>query len=69
MVAGLWYSGYGPVAGAAAEKALPAGSFYTEPAGVAHFAQTKEDPVLAYITGNGPTYTVYVKVSDEPGVK
>jgi hypothetical protein len=61
--------GYGAVAGAAAEKALPAGSFYTEPAGVAHFAETKADPVLVYITGNGPTDTVYVKASDEPGVK
>ncbi len=69
VVVGVWYFGYGGVAGAAAEKALPAGSFYTEPAGVAHFAETKEDPVLVYITGSGPTDTVYVKASDEPGVK
>jgi len=69
VIAGVWYFGYGVVAGAAAEKALPAGSFYTEPGGVAHFAETKGDPVLVYITGNGPTDTVYVKASDEPGVK
>jgi len=43
---GVWYFGYGPVAGAAAEKALPAGSFYTEPGGVAHFAETKADPAV-----------------------
>jgi quercetin dioxygenase-like cupin family protein len=61
VVSGVWYFGYGPVAGAAAEKALPPGSFYTEPGGVAHFAETKADPVVAYITGNGPTDTVYVK--------
>ena len=61
VVSGVWYFGYGPVAGAAAEKALPAGSFYTEPGGVAHFAETKADPVVVYITGNGPTDTVYVK--------
>ena len=61
VVYGVWYFGYGPVAGAAAEKALPAGSFYTEPGGVAHFAETKADPVIVYITGNGPTDTVYVK--------
>ncbi|HEY0800526.1 MAG TPA: hypothetical protein VGD54_06760 [Steroidobacteraceae bacterium] len=67
MVAGVWYFGYGPVANAAATKALPAGSFYTEPTGVAHFAETKQDAVLVYITGNGPTDTVYVKASDEPG--
>jgi hypothetical protein len=45
------------------------GSFYTEPAGVAHFAQTKQDPVLVYITGNGPTDTVYVKASDKPDAR
>ena len=61
VISGVWYFGYGPAAGAAAEKALPAGSFYTEPGGVAHFAETKADPVVVYITGNGPTDTVYVK--------
>jgi quercetin dioxygenase-like cupin family protein len=69
VVAGTWYFGYGPVAGAAAEKALRAGSFYTEPAGVAHFAETKAEPVLVYITGNGPTDTVYVDASDAPAAK
>ena len=69
VVAGVWYFGYGSIAAASAEKALPAGSVYTEPSGVAHFAETKADPVLVYITGNGPTDTVYVKASDEPGVK
>jgi hypothetical protein len=43
------------------EKALPAGSFYTEPSGDAHFARTKTDPVIVYITGSGPTDTVFVK--------
>jgi uncharacterized RmlC-like cupin family protein len=61
VISGVWYFGYGPTAGAAAEKALPAGSFYTEPGAVAHFAETKADPVVVYITGNGPTDTVYVK--------
>jgi len=61
VISGVWYFGYGPVAGAAAEKELPAGSVYTEPGGVAHFAETKADPVVVYITGNGPTDTVYVK--------
>ena len=61
VISGVWYFGYGPVAGAAGEKALPAGSFYTEPSGVAHFAETKADPVDVYVTGHGPTDTVYVK--------
>ena len=50
-----------PASNAAAEKTLPPGSFYTEPGGVAHFAETKADPVVIYITGHGPTDTVFVK--------
>jgi quercetin dioxygenase-like cupin family protein len=61
VISGVWYFGYGPVASAAAEKTLAAGSFYTEPGGVAHFAETKADPVVVYVTGNGPTDTVYAK--------
>jgi len=61
VISGVWYFGYGPVAGTEAEKALPVGSFYTEPSGVAHFAETKADPVVVYITKHGPTDTVYVK--------
>ena len=61
VISGTWYFGYGPAANAAAEKTLPAGSFYTEPGGVAHFAETKADPVVVYITGNGPSDTVFVK--------
>jgi quercetin dioxygenase-like cupin family protein len=61
VISGVWYFGYGPIVGEAQEKALPAGSFYTEPGGVAHFAKTKADPVVVYITGYGPSDTVYVK--------
>ena len=61
VISGVWYFGYGPIAGEAEEKALRAGSFYTEPGGVAHFAETKADPVIVYITGYGPSDTVYVK--------
>jgi quercetin dioxygenase-like cupin family protein len=64
VVAGVWYFGYGPVADAGAEKALPAGSFYTEPGGVAHFAETKASGVVVYISGNGPTDTIYVKARE-----
>jgi quercetin dioxygenase-like cupin family protein len=61
VLSGHWYFGYGPVADAAAEKTLPPGSFYTEPGGVAHFAETKAEPVVVYVTGYGPSDTVYVK--------
>lgn len=66
VVAGVWYFGYGPVAKTEAERALPPGSFYTEPAGVAHFAETKGEPVTVYITGEGPTDTRYVQAGAEP---
>jgi uncharacterized RmlC-like cupin family protein len=66
VVAGVWYFGYGLLAKANAEKALPAGSFYTEPADVAHFAETKVEPVTVYITGDGPTDTRYVQDAARP---
>jgi uncharacterized RmlC-like cupin family protein len=66
VVAGVWYFGYGLIAKADAERALPAGSFYTEPAGVAHFAETKAEPVTVYITGDGPTDTRYVHDASQP---
>ena len=66
VVAGVWYFGYGLVAKAEAESALPAGSFYTEPAGDAHFAETKAEPATVYITGDGPTDTRYVQDAAKP---
>jgi uncharacterized RmlC-like cupin family protein len=62
VVSGVWYFGYGSEA-KDAEMALPAGSFYTEPSGVAHFAETRAEPVLVYITGDGPSDTQYVKTT------
>ncbi len=62
VVSGTWYFGYGSAANDASVKPLPAGSFYLEPAGVPHFAQTRAEPVLVYITGNGPSDTTYVGV-------
>ena len=59
VVAGTWYFGYGPVADEAVVKTLPPGSFYTEPANDAHFALTRDEPVVAYIFGDGPTDTVF----------
>ena len=60
VVAGLWHFGYGPVAQEAATRALPAGSFYTEPAGDPHFAWTGPEGAAVYITGVGPSDTQYV---------
>jgi quercetin dioxygenase-like cupin family protein len=66
VMSGTWYFGYGRVASADATKPLPTGSFYTEPGGVAHFALTRAEPVVVYITGFGPTDTVYLNAANDP---
>jgi len=64
VVSGLWYIGYGAERDVGALKALPPGSFYTEPAGVTHFAGTEDQPAVVDITGIGPSDTVYVDAAD-----
>jgi quercetin dioxygenase-like cupin family protein len=59
VVSGTWYFGYGATAEEAQVKALPPGSFYTEPANDPHFALTRDTPAIVYISGWGPTDTVY----------
>lgn len=44
VISGVWYFGYSPIAGEEEDKALPAGSFYTAPGGVAHFAKRRWIP-------------------------
>jgi uncharacterized RmlC-like cupin family protein len=66
VMSGTWYFGYGSVANAAATKPLSPGSFYTEPGGVAHFALTRTEPVVVYITGFGPTDTLYLNAANDP---
>lgn len=59
VVEGVWYVGYGDRFDDSALKALPPGSFFTEPAGVPHFARTGDTAVVVQITGVGPTGTDY----------
>jgi pimeloyl-ACP methyl ester carboxylesterase/uncharacterized RmlC-like cupin family protein len=66
VVSGDWHFGYGKVAEDEATMKLGPGSFYTEPADVAHFAFTRDEPTVVYITGQGPTDTRYVDAADEP---
>ncbi len=69
VVSGTWFFGYGDKADEAKVKALPPGSFYAEPAGDHHFALTRDEPVVVYIFGFGPTDTVYVDPADAPKPK
>jgi quercetin dioxygenase-like cupin family protein len=66
VVSGEWFFGYGATASDAEVKALGPGSFYTEPAGRPHFAQTHELPAVVYVSGFGPTDTVYEQVAADP---
>jgi quercetin dioxygenase-like cupin family protein len=69
VVEGTFYFAYGDQFEEGKLKALPAGSFYTEPPNANHFAMTKDDGVTIYITGTGPTGTVYVNPADDPAKK
>jgi uncharacterized RmlC-like cupin family protein len=66
VISGVWYFGYGSAAGDALVKQLQPGSFYTEPADVPHFALTRDQPAVVYITGVGPTDTVFTAQSTTP---
>lgn len=66
VVSGEWFFGYGATADDSKLKALAPGSFYTEPAGRPHFAQTRDLPAVVYISGFGPTDTVYEQVAADP---
>jgi quercetin dioxygenase-like cupin family protein len=50
--------GFGPKFDESSLVTLPAGSVYTEPSGVAHFAQTGDEAVIVQITGYGPSSTI-----------
>ncbi len=66
VVSGEWHFGYGDQATDAAATTLGPGGFYTEPAGVSHFAFTGDKATVVYITGEGPTDTAYVSAGDDP---
>lgn len=66
VVSGEWHFGYGKQAGEAAATKLGPGGFYTEPAGVDHFAFTGKSAAVVYISGQGPTDTRYVDPLNDP---
>ena len=66
VISGVWFFGYGPSADETEAKVLKPGSFYTEPAGAPHFAMTRDEPAVVYITGFGPTDTHYIDAAADP---
>jgi quercetin dioxygenase-like cupin family protein len=57
ILSGTWYVGWGDKFDEAKLISLPAGSFYTEPANVAHFVATRGDGAVIQLSGTGPTAT------------
>ncbi len=66
VVSGTWQFGYGDRFDEGALKFLPAGSVYSEPGQMNHFARTGAEAVLVEISGFGPTDTQYVNSADAP---
>jgi quercetin dioxygenase-like cupin family protein len=66
VISGTWYVGYGDAYDPARLKALPPGSFYTEPANVTHFWLTRDEAVVVQISGTGPSATRFVDSSQAP---
>jgi quercetin dioxygenase-like cupin family protein len=66
VVSGTWYFAYGRQFDESKLRALPPGSFYTEPPNVDHFAMTKGGGVTIQITGMGPSSTTYVNPANQP---
>ncbi|MGE3304266.1 MAG: cupin domain-containing protein [Hyphomonadaceae bacterium] len=57
VLSGTYFYGYGATADEAKAKKLTAGSFYTEPAGQAHFAHAGPEGAVLYVVGTGPSDT------------
>jgi pimeloyl-ACP methyl ester carboxylesterase/uncharacterized RmlC-like cupin family protein len=66
VISGTWHIGYGDNFDETRLKALPPGSFYTEPPGRNHFAETGDEAVVVQITGYGPSSTTYVDPAQDP---
>jgi pimeloyl-ACP methyl ester carboxylesterase/uncharacterized RmlC-like cupin family protein len=66
VISGTWHIGYGDQFNEAKLKALPPGSFYTEPPSRNHFAETGSEAVVVQITGFGPSSTEYVDATQDP---
>jgi quercetin dioxygenase-like cupin family protein len=58
VISGTFYVGFADSFDSSRLIALPAGSVFTEPSGVAHFNATKSEPVVIQFSGTGPTRVI-----------
>jgi quercetin dioxygenase-like cupin family protein len=63
VISGTFYVGFGDRFDESAMKALPAGSAWTEPNGVAHYAWAKDGEVVLHTVGIGPFRTTQIPPS------
>jgi len=61
VISGTLYFAYGDKFDEAKLKAMPAGSFFTEPRNMPHYAVTRNEEALLQLNAIGPDGTVYVK--------
>ena len=66
VLSGTWYIGWGTTYDESKMTALPAGSYYVEPAGAPHFVATPDGETVVQITGTGPTKVMYVDSANAP---
>ena len=66
VISAPWSLGWGETFDESKLTALPAGSFYTEPAGVPHFVATPDGETVVQISGTGPTKADYVDPAYAP---
>jgi quercetin dioxygenase-like cupin family protein len=69
VLSGTWYLGWGKKFDKSQLIALPAGSFYTEPANIPHFVMTRDDGAVIQVGGQGPTSVNYVDPAHAPKKK
>jgi quercetin dioxygenase-like cupin family protein len=65
VISGRFQLGHGRTFDAAGLRDLPAGSFFSMPPGMEHFARAAEDTVVQ-LNGEGPWEIVYVNPADDP---
>lgn len=63
VISGTWYIGFGDKYDESKLIELPAGSYYTELAGVPHFVTTKSDGAVVMFGGTGPTRQIPIEAA------
>lgn len=64
VLSGTLHFGFGEQFDPALMKALPAGSFFVEPAGTPHYAWAQTSDVILQVSGIGPSGTVYLRPTE-----